>query len=180
MNSIDSAILYFFNRTIKCPFLDVFFGQVSNLDMWAVVILIFILVRYFQEKALKYPLPALIVTWFTSDATSDFLKNLFHRPRPGGTLPWVTVMETTFSYSLPSGHAVVSMVYAVILSWYYPKFSFAFYAIAGLIGLSRIYLGVHYLTDVLMGFIIGGALGYLILKLQEILVKNFKARESLE
>lgn len=166
MHSWDESTLYFFNRYLKCDFLDSFFVQVSDLGLWTVVILVFVVVRFFQEKTLKYPLPAFIATWFLADATAGYLKHLFGRPRPAVTLPWVVVMEKSFSDSLPSGHAIIAMAFAIILNRYYPKFSIVFYTIVGLIGLSRLYLGVHYLTDVLSGYMIGAALGYVVIKLE--------------
>lgn len=89
------------------------------------------------------------------------LKNVFHRPRPVGAV--LEAMESTFSF--PSGHAAASVALYGFLSylllssrrsWKF-KISALFCAVCIilLIDLSRLYLGVHYLSDVLAGNIIG-------------------------
>ncbi len=87
------------------------------------------------------------------------LKLIFTRPRP--TL-WESLIQET-SYSFPSGHALGSMVLygslAYLLARSHPSRSPLIYGTAAvmiiLIGLSRLYLGVHYPTDIIAGYIIG-------------------------
>ena len=57
--------------------------------------------------------------------------------------------------SFPSGHASIAFSMATILGNQYPKWRIPLYAGAGLVGLSRIYLGRHYASDVLMGAAVG-------------------------
>jgi len=74
------------------------------------------------------------------------------------------------SSSFPSNHAVNCFALATILSWYYPSLWILFFAIAGLVGYSRVYVGVHYPFDVF----IGAALGLLIASfLIRLLFDNF-------
>lgn len=87
------------------------------------------------------------------------MKLAFSKPRP--ELWHRLITETSFSF--PSGHALGSMVLygflAYLLAIHYPKFSWIIYALAALaimtIGFSRLYLGVHWPTDVLAGYGIG-------------------------
>ncbi len=58
-------------------------------------------------------------------------------------------------YSFPSGHTAAATVAAILFSLAAPVLLPFFFALAVLIGLSRIYLGVHYPSDVLMGFALG-------------------------
>ncbi len=87
------------------------------------------------------------------------MKSIFTRPRP---MLWQPLIREV-SYSFPSGHALGSSVLygflAYVFARHYPQRLYLIYSIAiaiiGLIGLSRLYLGVHYPTDILAGYIIG-------------------------
>ena len=59
------------------------------------------------------------------------------------------------SYSFPSGHTLSSFAAAEMLSLYFTQYRLVFMSIAFLIALSRLYLYVHYPTDVIAGFILG-------------------------
>lgn len=87
------------------------------------------------------------------------LKLVFARPRP---LLWTRLITET-SYSFPSGHALGALVlygfWAYVLATRFPRSAKLIYAasvaIVGAIGLSRLYLGVHYPTDIFAGYAIG-------------------------
>ena len=90
---------------------------------------------------------------------SDGLKLAFSKSRPQ---LWDSIIsEETYSY--PSGHALGSMIVygflANLLSDRYPRYAMTIYSVAtiiiGAIGLSRLYLGVHWPTDVIAGYGVG-------------------------
>lgn len=84
------------------------------------------------------------------------LKNSFQRRRPQELSPLLTAFITPSDrYSLPSGHTAAAFVMATVIGHYYPDgYSLAFMW-ATLIGSARILLGVHFLTDVIIGAILG-------------------------
>lgn len=82
------------------------------------------------------------------------LKQLIRRKRP--------LDDTLGNPSLPSGHATIAFSAATILGYRYPKWRIPLYIGAGLVGFSRIYLGRHYTSDVLVGAAIGTTMGVLV------------------
>jgi len=91
------------------------------------------------------------------------LKNVACRGRPNGPEPGV--FFTNFpclpapyaEASFPSGHAITAFAAAVLLAYWYPRQGGVFLGLAGLVGLSRILLGVHFPSDVLAGALLGSA-----------------------
>ena len=63
-------------------------------------------------------------------------------------------------YSFPSGHTLHAVCFTLILTSYFPEWTAALVALALLIALSRVILGLHYPTDVAAGAVLGGSLGF--------------------
>jgi len=88
------------------------------------------------------------------------LKHLSHRPRPCHLQPhcWATILPPD-QFSFPSGHTMTAFSIAIVVSYFYPTLEGPLYFLALSIGLSRIVLGMHFLSDVLAGALLGSALG---------------------
>ena len=100
-------------------------------------------------------------------AISGGLKQLIMRPRPQGIL----VMDEVFGYSLPSGHATLAgTAFGFFTGKLKRREKYLVFLLAILVAISRIYLGVHFLSDVLAGLL----LGYIIGKCLAILEKKAK------
>jgi undecaprenyl-diphosphatase len=67
------------------------------------------------------------------------------------------------THSFPSGHAATSFACATVLSYYAPGLRVPLFVLAALIGLSRVYNGMHYPTDVLAGAVLGVLIALLLL-----------------
>ena len=114
---------------------------------------------------------ALLVT----EGESYFLKKLVKRNRPFVDYPNLIVGKSKESdYSFPSGHASQAFALATSLSISFPKWYVIApsYLYAGTVSYSRLYLGVHYPSDVLAGAIIGAGTSYLSFKVQKWLSKK--------
>ncbi len=106
------------------------------------------------------------------------LKLCFTKPRPHLWNPLIS--ETSFSF--PSGHALGSLVLygflAYLLATHYPKYAKIFYSLAvvviAAIGISRLYLGVHWPTDIIAGY----GVGFLWLMLCIVMLKLHKTKKS--
>ncbi|KXF80315.1 phosphatase PAP2 family protein [Enterovibrio coralii] len=80
------------------------------------------------------------------------LKRLFRRARPQHLPSFITPSDL---YSMPSGHTAAAFVMAALLSHFYPDFNHVYWTWAAAIGLSRVLLGVHFISDVLVGALLG-------------------------
>lgn len=96
-----------------------------------------------------------LAIYFTS-----FLKLLFELPRPLILDPSVGLVGWHDSFGLPSGGANASMVIGLFVYLVYPRWGTALLAAAYvlLIGFSRVYIGMHFFTDILGGWLVGGTL----------------------
>ncbi|MGL4739555.1 MAG: phosphatase PAP2 family protein [Sarcina sp.] len=96
------------------------------------------------------------------------LKDTIQRPRPFLTLPnYHPLITPPTSFSFPSGHASSAIVAALIIAYYLKKWAIPAFTLAFIIGFSRIYVGVHYPSDVIVGFLIGIICGYLVMLFYE-------------
>ncbi|HUY05437.1 MAG TPA: phosphatase PAP2 family protein [Candidatus Paceibacterota bacterium] len=101
-----------------------------------------------------------VTTLAGAAATGLALKDIVKRARPSGLIP--AIRETGFSF--PSGHATGSMAFygftAFLLCKLYPRYAKAVIATTTVlvlaIGFSRLYLGVHFPSDVIGGYLLGG------------------------
>jgi undecaprenyl-diphosphatase len=95
---------------------------------------------------------------WTADLIALGIKSASGRARPFDTLPEVEpLLGVTVGTSLPSGHAATSFAGAVVLSYLFPRAWPAFFLLALAVAFSRIYVGVHYPSDVLAGAALGAA-----------------------
>jgi len=90
------------------------------------------------------------------------LKRLTGRRRPCQIAPhcWATLLPPD-QFSFPSGHTMTAFAVAIPLSLFYPTLSIGLLFCALSIATSRILLGMHFLSDVVAGALIGAGLGYL-------------------
>jgi undecaprenyl-diphosphatase len=99
------------------------------------------------------------ITTFAADSLSFLVKDLTHRTRPFVAHPQIHPLYVVHSSSLPAGHAATAFAGAILLAYVAPRFWPALVALAAAIGFSRVYVGVHYPTDVLAGAALGALVG---------------------
>lgn len=122
-------------------------------------VLLLFLLSYFSIKNWRIPLFATIVVLSTF-LVNIVLKNLFARLRPDETLRLVEISEGSLSY--PSGHSMTAIAFYGFLallvirtkvkSYLKVLINLVLIVLILVVGISRIYLGVHYPSDVLAGF----------------------------
>ncbi len=97
-----------------------------------------------------------------ADFLGGQLKWIFERVRPCRALTQATAVEPGGCgglYSFPSNHALNTVAAAAFLQVLYPKSGWVSWPIVFLVGLSRVYVGAHYVSDVLGSWLMGGLLG---------------------
>ena len=164
-NDIDKFdyIIYSMVLITMHPITTSFFKIITYFGDWMIIIPVCIIcVIFLKEKRYKYLVASNLVIIFI---LNQALKMLFNRQRPVGN----RLIEAS-GYSFPSGHSMISMAFyglLIYLAYKNIKNKKLKYAICigltlliVLIGISRIYLGVHYASDVAGGFLL--SIAYLI------------------
>jgi undecaprenyl-diphosphatase len=166
MQGIDEQIVLLFQGLRWEPLTKVF-SVFIPLEFWNVAAVVLVFYFFFRTKIFRAPVISFVLARGLSEACYQIIKNLVHRPRPFMTIKGLVPLITPHGFSFPSGHATLAMAMAVVLSYHFPKVRVAIYILAVLVGFSRVYFGVHYLSDVMAGFVLGGLLGWLSLFLEK-------------
>jgi len=162
--SIDLTIFYFINHTISTGFLDKFFSIITDVKSWYIVYVVLLSIVFFKggRQGKLAVLGILVLIVVTDQIGYKLLKELFQRLRPCNSLADVlTPIGCNGSYSFPSNHAINNFAAAAFFSAIYKKYKVILYITASLIAISRVYLGLHYPSDIIAGAAIGMAFGYL-------------------
>lgn len=124
---------------------------------WLLVLLVNAALR--REHAMRAFMGVAPAMWLATSIVEHPIKNHFRRQRPFmAVVQAVVVGRKPGSYSFPSGHSAAAFAGAVLLSRHLPKGRKGFFAVAGLVAFSRVYLGAHYPGDVVSGSLIGAGL----------------------
>ncbi|MDP3148871.1 MAG: phosphatase PAP2 family protein [Ignavibacteria bacterium] len=164
LKQLDLTVFYFFNHTLSCGVLDSFFSFITNVRHWFpvyIIALLYLTIKGGRKGRIAAVLVLLLVAT-TDQLGAKVIKEIFQRLRPCNALSDVlTPLGCTGTFSFPSNHALNNFGVAIFFSILYPKVKWYLITAASLIAISRVYLGLHYPSDILGGAILGIGFGYL-------------------
>lgn len=153
----DVRILLFIQEYLREDWMTGFWRAVTFLGdagwFWILTAVIFACIPKTRKAGLTAGLSLIIGALITN----VFLKNAVARVRPYDLYPAIELLvNVKQDFSFPSGHTCASFAAALIYFKMFPKNkSWIFVILAVMIGFSRLYVGVHYPSDVLGGFVVG-------------------------
>ncbi len=158
--SFDWTILHWIQNTLVCPAMDFLMPKITSLGNSGAVWIFAAGALLVTKKYRKYGALLLAGLAFGVLIGNVTLKPLIARPRPC----WVDesvrlLIANPTDYSFPSGHTLSSVIGATILTKADRRFGFAAIPLAVLIAFSRLYLYVHYPTDIIGAAVLGVAIG---------------------
>lgn len=157
----DWDILYFFQNYIRNPILDIIVPIYTTLGEWAICWIVIGLAMLPFKKYRKCGFLVLVSLLVGLLICNIALKNIVARDRPCYLIDkelWESTIKLVgdpSEYSFPSGHSVSSMSAALMIYFNHKKLGIAALICSLIMGLSRLYVFVHFPTDVFGGFVIG-------------------------
>ena len=163
---LDNEVANFFVNN-RIGFFDVLALFINNVEGYVLFLFVLIILLMFKQK--KRILPLLLAFVFYFGATY-LIKVIVARPRPFTKFDFSNLGETGVNRSFPSGHSAAAA--SVIRFFEFNRILLLVWiGITILVMFSRVYLGMHYLSDVIAGFILGYFIGdfsiFWVKKLQE-------------
>lgn len=163
LKKFDDFFIKLINSKMKRRHLDTFMYNITHLGGVVFTSLFVIFTIIFSIKNSRYIGFELLTSLMICQSIVYSLKLILSRERPYNILEHLNTFGIEMKdYSFPSGHTAASFSIATTISLNLPNLSIYIFTFAIIIAISRIYLGVHYPTDVAAGMILGLGISYLV------------------
>ena len=159
IQEIDWGILHWIRDTLQCGVLDFLMPKLTALGNGGAVWVVAAAALTVSKKYRRYGIAMFAALAAGVLIGNVCLKNLVARPRPCWLENVPMLIANPTDYSFPSGHTLSSVIGAAVLTKVNRKFGFAAIPLAALIAFSRLYLYVHFPSDVLASVVLGTAIG---------------------
>lgn len=154
IESGDRRIFQLINHQMRCPVFNCWMPRITHLGGFTFSMGLFLALFFLMgdERVMQEALIALI----TSHLLVQIGKRMWSRRRPYIKESLVYVVDDPLrDYSFPSGHSAAVFAWCTSIAFAIPWLAPFLFAIAILVGISRMYLGLHYPLDVLVGAVLG-------------------------
>lgn len=112
------------------------------------------------------PVLHMIAAGLAGTLVYKWLKGATERPRPYQVCPTICCLTAPLDrFSFPSGHTLHAVVFSVVATAYYPTLGWLVWPFTLLVALSRLVLGLHYMSDVAVGALLGAGIAVITLAL---------------
>lgn len=156
LNTIDFNLLIQVHNATHNNVFDRIIPWISNLGNLGLVWFLISTLLLINKKYRRVGILCIVAIILTAIVGEGILKNLFQRPRPFNEVPTMQLLiSKPLSYSFPSGHTASSFAAAYVISKEIKKLTIPILLLASSIAFSRIYMFVHYPSDILGGIILG-------------------------
>jgi undecaprenyl-diphosphatase len=170
LNTIDTWLFLRLNADVANGFFDLVMPYYTNIHYWRwpIIVSLAALAVFGGGKGRSVVLMALITLTITDQLSSTYLKPWIGRQRPCHVVEGARfITGCGHSLSMPSGHATNTMAAAILFGLLYRRLLILLLTLSLTVSYSRIYLGIHYPGDILVGWIVGGTIAYGVVKLYE-------------
>jgi undecaprenyl-diphosphatase len=176
--AIDTYLLLAINHLPHSDILNTIAHICSGVGQWGTIWVVVAIILFYREEVRDHLffIP-FIAVGFLSGISEVILKWIIARPRPTSDMG-VYVLADPGNYSFPSTHATVSFAFAYICTVVEPKLRVLVYTFAVVISLSRIYLGVHYPSDILAGALLGTGVGMIVRHIELNFLRSKKKKHT--
>ena len=156
----DRAVVEAFQDAHWHP-VDVVFIHLSDWWVKSLVMLAIALAADLYWRRFPWGVALGAIAYLTAEGLSLEMKTWFDRLRPAAADASIhPLVASPRTGSMPSTHAATAFAAAVAISLVHPKLRWPLLLLATLISLSRVWLGVHFLSDVIVGAALGAAIGW--------------------
>jgi undecaprenyl-diphosphatase len=149
----DERVYLLLNRKLNCRPLSFNLRAITQLGSLSFSSVLCLILLFWQSAFIHAAGLFLSIVMVVNQSIVQLVKRIVNRPRPYTVIKQASAIKPPkCKYSFPSGHTNAAFSIAFVLSYVFPALSILFFTLAGLVAISRIYLGYHYPTDVVVGF----------------------------
>ena len=172
IHNIDVKVLDSISNIFSCDFLDFLMPIVTAIANGGLLYIILAVILIVFKKTRKYGIMLGTALIFGLVFGNLILKNVIARPRPFAGKEIELLVSPPDDWSFPSGHTMASFEMATVMFYMNRKIGYFAIGVAVIIAFSRLYLYVHYPTDVICGAILGTVFGLCAIKLYKFFEKK--------